>query len=177
MVSLSGSELQQLLSLAKEQDGEALGKLLELYRGYLRLLARLQIDRRLRGKLSVSDVVQETLLHAELGLPQFKGTTEAELLSWLRRILVSQLATQVRHYTTQKRDVNLEKQLEAEMNRSSQALGQSLVAPGPSPSDQVVMREQRFSWPTRWPPCRRTTVKFWSNAIWKNTAFPRSHGA
>lgn len=141
-ISLSGSELQQLLSLAKEQDREALGRLLELYRSYLQLLARLQIDRRLRGKLSASDVVQETFLQAKRGFPQFKGTTEAELVSWLRRILVSRLAKQVRHYTSQKRDVNLEKQLEAELNRSSQALSNRLAAQGPSPSGLAAQREQ-----------------------------------
>ena len=142
VVSLSGSELHRLLSLAKQRDGEALGRLLELYRSYLQLLARLQIDRRLRGKLSPSDVVQETFLQAERGFPQFKGSSEAELISWLRQILVSQLAMQLRHYTTQKRNVNLEKQLAAELNRSSHALENSLAAPDPSPSGQAVRREQ-----------------------------------
>ncbi len=69
---------------------------LEEYADYLRLLARLQIDPRLRGRLDPSDVVQQTLLIAHEKQGQFRGRTDAELAAWLRSILVSILAQQMR---------------------------------------------------------------------------------
>jgi hypothetical protein len=42
-------EHEELLKRARKGERESLGQLLEFYRNYLTLLARLQIDRRLQG--------------------------------------------------------------------------------------------------------------------------------
>jgi RNA polymerase sigma-70 factor (ECF subfamily) len=133
----------RLLAQARAGDGPALGRLLELYRSYLVVLARIQIGRRLQGKVGASDVVQEAFLGAHRDFPQFRGTTEQEFLGWLRQILASLLANLVRHYQgTQRRDVRLERQLALELDQSSQALDRGLVAPQSSPSQQAIRREQ-----------------------------------
>ena len=71
---------RELLSRARKGDGECLGELLTLYRNYLTLLAGTQLERRLRPRVSPSDIVQETMLRAHRHFGQFKGRSEAEFL-------------------------------------------------------------------------------------------------
>lgn len=137
-----GESLEHLLAKARAGDAESAGELLSGYRSYLRLIARLQIDPRVTDKVDASDIVQETFLHAHRGFQRFRGTTEAEFLAWLRRILASRLADQVRRYVqNQGRDVRVERSLEEELNRSSQATA-ALADPGSSPSERVARRER-----------------------------------
>src|SRR6516162_5013682 len=129
MCKVADSDPEVLLDRAKAGEAPALGRLLELYRAYLVVLARVQIGRRLQGKVDASDVVQEACLGAYRDFPQFRGTTEPEFLGWLRQVLASLLANLVRHYQgTQRRDVRLERQLAVELEQSSQALDRNLVA-------------------------------------------------
>src|SRR5206468_12845897 len=66
---------------------ESLGELLEVYRSYLQVLARAQLNGRLRSRLNPSDLVQETFLRASRRFGDFHGTSEQEWLGWLRTIL------------------------------------------------------------------------------------------
>jgi RNA polymerase sigma-70 factor (ECF subfamily) len=133
---------ERLLALARAGDGSAFGRLLEHYRAYLDLLARLQIDRRLLGKLGASDVVQETFLEAHRDFAAFRGTTPGELVAWLRQILARNLANQVRRYRgTRRRDVRLEQALSAAVDRSSATVA-ALWSPASSPSQQAARHEE-----------------------------------
>ena len=80
-------DLDALIERARAGDDAALGRLLERYRAYLTVLARVQIGRRLQGKADCADVVQETFLEAARHFAGFRGSTEAELAAWLRQIL------------------------------------------------------------------------------------------
>lgn len=61
--------------------------MLERYRPYLLVLARMQINRRLQGKVDAADVVQEAFLAAHRDFTQFRGDSEAAFRAWLREIL------------------------------------------------------------------------------------------
>jgi RNA polymerase sigma-70 factor (ECF subfamily) len=116
---------------------------LELYRNYLALLARLRIGRRLQGKVEPLDLVQETFLEAHRDFGQFRGTSEGKLMAWLRQILARNLANLLRgYYGTQRRDVRLERDLAAELDKSSGALDRGLVQHQSTPSQQAARREQ-----------------------------------
>lgn len=137
------SQRTQLLSRARNGDVSALGPLLELYQSYLILIARVQVGRKLQAKVDAGDLVQETFLEAHRQFPNFRGTTEAELTAWLRRILAGQIALMIRRYLgTKGRDLELEQRLAREVDESSAMLEDALAGSGTSPSQQVSRREQ-----------------------------------
>ena len=110
----------------------------EDYREYLLLLARLQVDPRLRGKLDPSDVVQQTLVKAHANRGPFRGQTAAEQAAWLRRILANTLVDSARKVA---REVDLQRPLERALHESSARLEAWLAAEQDSPSESAQRQE------------------------------------
>jgi RNA polymerase sigma-70 factor (ECF subfamily) len=115
------------------------GQRLENFRDYLRLLARLQLDPRLQGKLDPSDLVQQTLLKAHRSLDQFRGQSDEELAGWLRRILANTLTDAVRKF---QRELDAERPLVEALEESSARLEAWLAENGSSPSARAVRNEE-----------------------------------
>jgi RNA polymerase sigma-70 factor (ECF subfamily) len=125
---------------ARADPGDARGRLLESFRGYLLMIAGEEIDPALRAKGGASDLVQETFLEAHRDFDQFRGTDEAELLAWLRRLLLNNVANFARRYRgTEKRQVDREVPLGADESAGG---GAPLPADGPTPSWVVAQHEQ-----------------------------------
>jgi RNA polymerase sigma-70 factor (ECF subfamily) len=134
--------LELLVIQARGGDKAALGRLLELYRNYLRLLARSLIRPPLQVKLDASDLVQETFLKAHRDFAQFVGSGERELVAWLRQILVRTLADQAKHYRAKVRDQRRQESLDVLLDRSSLAIQHQLAGSVASPSAHAIGREQ-----------------------------------
>ena len=115
---------------------------LEAYRDYLRVLVRLQLGTRLQAKLDASDIVQQAMLQAHASREQFRGSTEGEWLAWLRAILANALAAAARRFDAGTRDLDRERSLEAELERSSSRLECLLAADQTSPSERAVRSEE-----------------------------------
>jgi RNA polymerase sigma-70 factor (ECF subfamily) len=117
---------------------------LERFRAYLGLLARLEVAPRLRDKVDLSGVIQQTLLEAcqrrTDGRPQFR--TDAETAAWLRSVLTHNLADALRKLKTQKRDIRREWSLENALAQSASRLEQWLTAEQSSPSQQAIRQEE-----------------------------------
>jgi RNA polymerase sigma-70 factor (ECF subfamily) len=135
------TDATQKLPEARAGSREALGQLLEACRGYLLRIANQGLGDDLQAKGGASDLVQETFLEAHRDFARFQGTTEAELLAWLRCLLLNNVANFARGYrATDKRQVGREVSLEG---GASSGLGEpGLVADTPSPSMEAMAREK-----------------------------------
>jgi RNA polymerase sigma-70 factor (ECF subfamily) len=115
---------------------------LEPFRKYLLVLAELHLDRRLRGKLDPSDMVQQTMLRAVSALAGVRDPRPEVLAAWLRRILARTLADAVKHYDRDKCDVGLERSIEADLDRSASGFAAWLAADHTSPSCRAERNEE-----------------------------------
>jgi RNA polymerase sigma-70 factor (ECF subfamily) len=115
---------------------------LEPFRRYLEVLARVHLHSSLRGKLDPADLVQQTLLRACAALPELRGRSPETLAAWLRKILAHTLADTVKHYHRDRRDIDLERSLEADLDQSSSSLASWLAADQTSPSQAAQRNEE-----------------------------------
>ncbi|HEY3968023.1 MAG TPA: sigma-70 family RNA polymerase sigma factor [Planctomycetaceae bacterium] len=142
MHSNAPTNLTNLLDRALQGEEGVRGALLETYRNYLELLARIEIGRRLQTKVDAGDLVQETFLEAHRNFGLFRGKSEGEFINWLRGIMAARIATMVRHFVgTQGRNVGRERDLQVNLDQSSRAIDRGLVALQSTPSQKLERSE------------------------------------
>lgn len=137
--------VSDLLARARGRTPGELDRLFGACRNYLNLVARNQLEGRLRAKVDASDLVQQTLLEAYRDFDNFRGTTEAEWLAWLRRILVHNAAQVARHFHgTEKRQAGREVPLDPNGPSGTGHFGVQPADPGESPSQQLLRKEREL---------------------------------
>ena len=138
--------VQKLLTQARAGTPDCLGRLLQYYFNYLKLLVATHIDEKLQARCSPSDIVQETYCEAHRDFEKFRGTTEPEFLGWLKAILVNNMSREVeKHVLAAKRDVRREVSLDVmfdALDRSAARLETILVDQGSSPSANLNRYER-----------------------------------
>ena len=123
-------------------EPEALAERLEAFRAYLHLLARLHLDPRLRAKVDLSGVVQQTLWEGHRALGGSPVPGDAPLAALLRRLLANNLADEARKCYADKRAVGRERSLEAALAESSARLEAFLAADQSSPEQRASRHEE-----------------------------------
>jgi RNA polymerase sigma-70 factor (ECF subfamily) len=134
-------DVEQMIRLARQDDAEAVERLLAAYRNYLKVLAQVWLTPGTPVKLEASDLVQETLLKAHQRFGQFRGQTEGELTAWLRQILARHVVDVVRRYRAAARHPLRERSLEDLVNDSVDIIQNLLTQSGSSPSAEAQRRE------------------------------------
>jgi RNA polymerase sigma-70 factor (ECF subfamily) len=140
-MSASDERLEGWLASARAGEAEALGEALEACRAYLLHVAEHELDAGLRAKGGASDIVQQTFLEAQQDFGRFVGTSESELLAWLRRMLLNNISNFRRfHVQTHKRSANREVPIHP---ADSNAQERSWLADGmATPSKEMMAGEQ-----------------------------------
>ncbi len=126
---------------ARAGSGDALGELIQSCRAYLLLVANEELDGTLRAKVAASDLVQDTLLAAQAEFSRFRGQSEPELLSWLRRMLLNDLTDQRRKYEQSgKRAIAREERLAGDSRADRPAI--DVADNGLTPRADSIAREE-----------------------------------
>jgi RNA polymerase sigma-70 factor (ECF subfamily) len=104
------------------------------------LIANRELDGALQAKEGASDVVQQTLLQAHRGFAQFNGTSRADVLAWLRRILLNNLANVRRRYA-QAENRQIDREVSIDQSGLAARFKECLAVPTPSPDCRVAAAE------------------------------------
>lgn len=82
----SDDAVDELVGRAAGGDEAALAALFDRHRGRLRQMIRLRLDRRLRGRVDESDVLQEAYLDLARKLPEYARKPSVPFFLWLRLV-------------------------------------------------------------------------------------------
>ena len=126
---------------ARGGDLDSRGELVEPYRKYRKTLARLRIGRSFDVRVDASDIVQDAFLRAHQNFHQFRGSSEGELIAWLRRVFATGMLNAVRHHSAARRDIKSERQLDAELEQSSADLNRAFCSRDPTASEVLAKHE------------------------------------
>lgn len=133
------AETRNLLEQIRSGDAGALDRLFAQHQEYLRRVVELRLDRKLRTRVDLSDVVQETHLEVAGRIDDYLRRRPMSFRLWLRKTAHQRLLMlHRRHVDAQQRALGREVSLP---DRSSIALAEQLLAGGPSPSQQARRRE------------------------------------
>jgi RNA polymerase sigma-70 factor (ECF subfamily) len=143
MVDSQGLDTELLLRRAADGDAAARAELLDRYRGRLKRMIGIRIDRRVAARVDPSDVVQEALKDAHQRLPEYLADPQLAFYPWLRRIAWDRLVDMYRtHIGAERRSVLKEQVWAPGLNDESVAeLAQNIVTSSLNPGRRAMLAE------------------------------------
>lgn len=134
-----------LVRQMRSGNEDALAEVFSHYRERLRRIIRFRLDYRIAGRVSDSDVLQETFIAAAKRLPHFADHPDLPAFLWLRLVTGQQLIDLHRqHVKAERRDVRKEVSLnkKAHSPHTSMAIAAQLAGPATAVSEIVVRAER-----------------------------------
>ena len=109
MTEDDANESRPLIDRAAGGDQDAIDELFEQHRSRLKKMVRMRLNRRLRGRVDESDVLQDAYVEAAKRLPAYLKTPRAPFFLWLRQITSRKLIdVHRRHLGAQARNAGIE---------------------------------------------------------------------
>lgn len=138
------SEFDKVLSAS--QNGEAeFCAVLDAHRPRLKRLVELRLDRKIRGRVDASDVVQETTIEAFQRVDDYLKQPDVPLFVWLRFLVLQKIAQFHRkHLGTLARDASREISINRPRPAASAALAAQLVGNFTAASEVAVRAEMKL---------------------------------
>jgi RNA polymerase sigma-70 factor (ECF subfamily) len=140
-------QADDLLCRARAGDPRALAALFDRYKGRLRHMVRLRLDRRLAGRLDASDVLQEAYIEADRRFAEYLRDPAVPIFLWLRLVTGQKLIDLHRHHLgTKMRDAGMEVSLHrgALPQASSVSLAELLLGRLTSPTRAAQRAEMQL---------------------------------
>ncbi|MBL4886048.1 MAG: sigma-70 family RNA polymerase sigma factor [Planctomycetaceae bacterium] len=131
-------EFQTLIEHAIQGDRNAIGKLLDRHRPYLKMLTQRANNGKIQARVDDSDLVQQTCLSAIRAFNKFEGNNETQFIMWLRKIHERNIKDNIRkHIGAGKRSILQEQSL------AEEAPPKGLLHPNTlSPSQRMMQAEE-----------------------------------
>ncbi len=138
----SQRDVEALLSRAQSGDHAAFNELFDRYRERIIRSARVRIGPKLANKVDPEDIAQETLRVAWEHLRSFDARNAPRLIDWLANIARNCIRDEVKRWSSEKRDVDLEVSMRSP--RQGDAASTWLpIAGGSGTPSQIVSAEQQ----------------------------------
>src|SRR3954453_12803314 len=139
----------EILGRVRSGDQQALAALFSRHRDRLRRMVDFRLDARLRGRVSTSDVLQESYIDALKRLPHFQADPGVPFFIWLRTVTEQRLIQVHRqHLGAKARDAGKEVRLgqggaiEASSERMAEIIG-DLTSPSQAAQRAEIMADLR----------------------------------
>lgn len=143
-MSQTSESTDQLLARLKDGDDHVLGDLFSVFRERLKHMIEFRLDRRLRGRIDASDVLQEAYIDAAQRLRHYLHKPEMSFFLWLRQITTQRLIDlHRRHLDAGKRNAKREVSITRNdlSGATSASMAFQLAAHFTSPSQLAIRAE------------------------------------
>lgn len=140
----SDDQTDTLLAAARDGDADAVNRLLEKHRDPVRRLVEMRLDRKVRRRVDVSDVVQEVMIDANARLQKYLDNPAMAFHLWVRQIASDRIIdTYRRHRASAKRNMDREQSMTVpgRADQSTRELAAAILDPELTPAAAATHRE------------------------------------